>query len=49
MTATFRRQAAWAGLGLALLLASPPLRSVLEARMASHMLLQLPLLMLAGA
>lgn len=40
---------AWAGLGLALLLASPPLRALLEARMASHMLLQFPLLLLAGA
>ena len=49
MIATFHRHAAWAGLGLALLLASPPLRSLLEARMASHMLLQFPLLMLAGA
>jgi hypothetical protein len=44
-----RRRQAPAGLAVALLLASPPLRTLLEARMASHMLLQFPLLMLAGA
>lgn len=44
-----RPSPAWAGLGLALLLASPPLRTLLEARMASHMLLQFPALMVAGA
>lgn len=49
MIAALHRHSAWAGLGLALLLASPPLRGLLEARMASHMLLQFPLLMLAGA
>ncbi len=47
ITASHRCQA-WGGLVAALLLASPPLRSGLEARMASHMLAQFPLLMLAG-
>ncbi len=49
MTTAFHRYQAWAGLAAALLLATPPLRNALEARMASHMLLQFPLLMLAGA
>ena len=49
MIATLHRHPGWAGLAAALLLATPPLRSLLEARMASHMLLQFPLLMLAGA
>lgn len=37
------------GLGLLAALLSPPLRSLLEARMTTHMLLQVPLLMLTGA
>lgn len=49
MTAALYRHQAWAGLAVALLLATPPLRRGLEARMASHMLAQFPLLMLAGA
>ena len=38
----------WAALALLALLATPPLRQTLEASMARHMLLQFPLLMLAG-
>jgi hypothetical protein len=49
MMATTRRHQAWLGLAAAVLLASPPLRGLLESRMATHMLLQFPLLMLAGA
>lgn len=37
------------GLGLLILLALPPVRHALEVTMARHMLLQFPLLMLAGA
>ena len=39
----------WAALALLALLVTPPLRQTLEASMARHMLLQFPLLMLAGA
>ena len=51
MTAGMLRasQRPWIGVAIVLLLATPPLREVLESRMASHMLLQFPALMLAGA
>jgi hypothetical protein len=38
----------WCGTALVLLLALTPLRGLLESRMPAHMLLQLPLLILAG-
>lgn len=42
-------RSACAGMALAILLALPPVRHLLEASMARHMLFQFPLLMLAGA
>ncbi|WP_406625271.1 hypothetical protein [Acidovorax sp. SDU_ACID1] len=43
------RHQAVTGLALLVAMALPPLRSLLEARMSSHMLLQFPVLLLAGA
>jgi hypothetical protein len=43
-----RRQALW-GIYLSLLLAAPPLRGELEERMSTHMLVQMPALVVAGA
>lgn len=44
-----RPSAAWAGPALLALLALPPLRPWLEASLIGHMLVQIPLLVLAGA
>jgi len=43
-----RRPLAWALAALPLLLLIPPLRQLLESRMAPHMLVELPLLFVAG-
>lgn len=43
------RHRPWIGMAMVLLLATWPLRVGLESRMASHMLLQFPALMVAGA
>lgn len=42
------RNKAWFGVALWLVLALPPLRAVLEASMSLHMLVEIPLLALAG-
>ena len=42
------RHKAWFGMTLWLVLALPPLRAALETRMSLHMLVQMPLLALAG-
>jgi hypothetical protein len=39
----------WAGLCLLLLMLLPPIRHAIEARMSTHMLVQFPALLLAGA
>ena len=44
-----QRRDAWMGLALLALLVTPPLRPWIEGRMATHMLLQFPALVLAGA
>jgi len=44
-----RQAFGWAGTGVLVTLALPPLRAALEASMASHMLVQIPLLAAAGA
>ncbi|MFA5521824.1 MAG: hypothetical protein WCY98_07075 [Castellaniella sp.] len=45
---TWKHDLPWAGVGAWLVLASPPLRSWLEASMVMHMLVQMPLLLVLG-